>query len=48
MVKKTGKRASRHTILSIDVGGSRVKFMTDKSEPNARLRPALIFLRKRW
>src|SRR5882724_6177743 len=30
MVKKTGKRASRHTILAIDVGGSRVKFMTDK------------------
>jgi len=29
-VKKTGKRASRHTILVIDVGGSRVKFMTDK------------------
>ena len=28
--KKTGKRASRHTILAIDVGGSRVKFMTDK------------------
>jgi polyphosphate glucokinase len=30
MVKQTGKRASRHTILAIDVGGSRVKFMTDK------------------
>jgi polyphosphate glucokinase len=30
MVKKTGKRASQHTILAIDVGGSRVKFMTDK------------------
>jgi polyphosphate glucokinase len=30
MVKKTGKRASRHTILAIDIGGSRVKFMTDK------------------
>ena len=30
MVKKTGKRASRPTILAIDVGGSRVKFMTDK------------------
>jgi polyphosphate glucokinase len=30
MVKKTGKRASRHTILANDVGGSRVKFMTDK------------------
>ena len=29
MVKKTGS-ASRHTILAIDVGGSRVKFMTDK------------------
>jgi len=28
--KKTGKRASRQTILSIDVGGSRVKFMTDR------------------
>src|SRR6478736_7703167 len=30
MVRKTGKRASRHTILAIDIGGSRVKFMTDK------------------
>src|SRR5258707_11456837 len=30
MVRKTGKRASRRTILAIDVGGSRVKFMTDK------------------
>src|SRR2546429_8567966 len=30
MVKKAGRRASRQTILSIDVGGSRVKFMTDK------------------
>ena len=30
MAKQTGKRASRHTILAIDVGGSRVKFMTDK------------------
>ena len=38
--------ASRHTILAIDVGGSRVKFMTDKEEPNARLRPALIFSAK--
>src|SRR5438034_6781209 len=31
MVKKAGKRTSRHTILAIDVGGSRVKFMTDKA-----------------
>ena len=35
MAKKTGKkksrkRASRPTILAIDIGGSRVKFMTDK------------------
>lgn len=30
MVKKTVKRASRQTILAIDVGGSHVKFMTDK------------------
>ena len=30
--KKTGKRASRQTILSIDVGGSRVKFMTDTEQ----------------
>src|SRR6476469_8118892 len=28
--KKAGKRASRPTILAIDIGGSRVKFMTDK------------------
>src|SRR3954469_19652964 len=28
--KKAGKRASRPTILAIDVGGSRVKFMTDR------------------
>ena len=48
MMKKTGKRASRHTILAIDVGGSRVKFMTDKARTNARLRPVPIFPRKRW
>ena len=28
--KKAGKRASRPTILAIDIGGSRVKFMTDR------------------
>jgi polyphosphate glucokinase len=28
MAKKTGKRASRRTILAIDIGGSRVKVMT--------------------
>ncbi len=28
MAKKTGKRVSRQTILSIDIGGSRVKVMT--------------------
>jgi len=28
--KKTRKRASRPAILAIDIGGSRVKFMTDK------------------
>jgi polyphosphate glucokinase len=32
MAKKTGKRASRQTILAIDVGGSRVKFMTDTEQ----------------
>jgi polyphosphate glucokinase len=30
MVKKASKRATRRRILAIDVGGSRVKFMTDK------------------
>jgi len=30
MAKKIGKRASRHTIMAIDVGGSHVKFMTDR------------------
>ncbi len=30
MAKKTDKPASRHTILAIDVGGSRVKVMTSK------------------
>jgi polyphosphate glucokinase len=30
MAKKTGKRASRHTVLVIDVGGSRVKVMTNR------------------
>jgi polyphosphate glucokinase len=30
MVKKTTKRTSRQTVLVIDVGGSRVKFMTSK------------------
>jgi polyphosphate glucokinase len=30
MAKKIGKRASRHTMLAIDVGGSHVKFMTDR------------------
>jgi len=28
MAKKTGKRALRHTVLVIDIGGSRVKVMT--------------------
>ena len=28
MAKKTGKRASRQTVLAIDIGGSRVKVMT--------------------
>ena len=28
--KKAGKRASRSTILAIDIGGSRVKFMTNR------------------
>ncbi|KRR28159.1 ROK family protein [Bradyrhizobium lablabi] len=28
MAKKTGKRAARQTVLVIDIGGSRVKFMT--------------------
>src|ERR1700751_6425636 len=30
MAKKTGKRASRHTVLVIDIGGSRVKVMTSR------------------
>ncbi|MFB9262522.1 ROK family protein [Bradyrhizobium erythrophlei] len=30
MANRTGKRASRQTILAIDIGGSRVKVMTDK------------------
>jgi polyphosphate glucokinase len=30
MAKKTRKRASRHTVLSIDVGGSHIKVMTDR------------------
>ena len=30
MAKKTGKRASRHTVLVIDIGGSRVKVMTNR------------------
>ena len=30
MAKQSGKRASRHTVLVIDIGGSRVKVMTSR------------------
>jgi len=37
MVKKAGRRASRQTILSIDVGGSHVKVLTSDGGTERRV-----------